>query len=538
MAFEFPKQPYSGKIGTTTIGTGKGALTLGGEESYPFYVFEGKMPNPPKIAMEVWDYDPSKDWPAAAVEPFKDVISKPEAWAKKCVKDYGADLIVLQMKSIDPNGMDRKPDEAAAVAKKVIDAVDVPVVVWGTANNQKDEEVLKKISETCQGKNVSLSPVEEGNHKGVGASALAYGHIIVASSPIDVNLAKQLNILLGNLGVATNKIVIDPTTGGLGYGLEYSYSVMERIRMAALTQEDDKLQIPMISNVGNEVWKSKEAGQSIEDAPTLGDPEKRGILMESVAATCYLMAGSDVVILRHPESVRLVRAFIDRMVKGGSAADVKPAAKRLPLKEADLISIAPKPQTAVSKEEAPAKGAKAAAAPKKEEKPKAAPAKPAEKVVELKPKAEEAKPKAEPDAKAKAEAEAKAKAEAEARAKSEAEARAKKEAEDKVKAEAQAKAKAEADAQAQAEAEARKKVEAAAKEKDELQALREKRAREKAAAQDKDQAPEEKKAQEKEAAAAEKKAREEEKAAKRLAKEPETMVDRLAKQLDRIHRRV
>jgi acetyl-CoA decarbonylase/synthase complex subunit delta len=344
LAFEFPKQPYSGKIGTTTIGAGKGALTLGGEESYPFYVFEGKMPNPPKIAMEIWDYDPSKEWPAAAVEPFKDVISSPDAWAKKCVEDYGADLIILQMKSIDPNGMDRKPDEAAAVAKKVIDAVDVPVVVWGTANNQKDEEVLKQISEISQGKNVSLSPVEEGNHKGVGASALAYGHIIVASSPIDVNLAKQLNILLGNLGLAGNKIVIDPTTGGLGYGLEYSYSVMERIRMAALTQEDDKLQIPMISNVGNEVWKCKEAGQSIEDAPTLGDPEKRGIMMESVAATCYLMAGSDVVILRHPESVRLVRSFIDRMVKGGAATDVKPVSKKLPLKEADLMAIAPQPK--------------------------------------------------------------------------------------------------------------------------------------------------------------------------------------------------
>jgi acetyl-CoA decarbonylase/synthase complex subunit delta len=538
LAFEFPKQPYSGKIGTTTIGTGKGALTLGGEESYPFYAFEGKMPNPPKIAMEIWDYDPSKDWPAAAVEPFKDVISSPEAWAKKCVKDYGADIIVLQMKSIDPNGMDRKPDEAAAVAKKVIDAVDVPVVVWGTANNQKDEEALKKISEICQGKSVSLSPVEEGNHKGVGASALAYGHIIVASSPIDVNLAKQLNILLGNLGVAGNKLVIDPTTGGLGYGLEYSYSVMERIRMAALTQEDDKLQIPMISNVGNEVWKCKEAGQSIEEAPTLGDPEKRGILMEGVAATCYLMAGSDVVILRHPESVRLVRSFIERMVKGGAATDVKPVAKKLPVKEADLISISPQPQTAVGKEEAPAKekAAKAAAAaPKKEEKPKA-PTKPPEKVVELKPKAEEAKAKAEPDAKAKAEAESKAKAEAEARTKAEDEARAKKETEDRAKAEAQAKAKDEADAKAQAEAEARKKVEAAAKEKDELQALREKRAQQKAAVQEKDQAPEEKKAQE-EAAAAERKAKEEEKAAKRLAKEPETMVDRLAKNLDRIHRR-
>lgn len=542
MAFEFPKQPYSGKIGTTTIGAGKRALTLGGEESYPFYVFEGKMPNPPKIAMEIWDYDPSKEWPAAAVEPFKDVISSPEAWAKKCVKDYGADLIILQMKSIDPNGMDRKPDEAAAVAKKVIDAVDVPVVVWGTANNQKDEEVLKKISEISQGKNVSLSPVEEGNHKGVGASALAYGHIIVASSPIDVNLAKQLNILLGNLGVAASKIVIDPTTGGLGYGLEYSYSVMERIRMAALTQEDDKLQIPMISNVGNEVWKCKEAGQSIEDAPTLGDPEKRAIMMESVAATCYLMAGSDVLILRHPESVRLVRSFVDRMVKGGAATDVKPVSKRLPLKEADLMAIAPQPQTAVAKEEAPAKekAAKAAPAPKKEEKPKA-PAKPAEKVVELKPKAEEAKAKAEPDAKAKAEADAKAKAEAEVRAKAEAEARAKKEAEEKAKAEVAAKAKAEADAKAEAEAEERKKVEAAEKEKDELQALREKRAREKqkAAAQEKEevQALSEKRAQEKEVAAAERKAMEEEKAAKRLAKEPETLVDRLARNLDRIHRR-
>jgi acetyl-CoA decarbonylase/synthase complex subunit delta len=542
LAFETPKQPYSGKIGTTTIGTGKGALTLGGEESYPFYLFEGKMPNPPKIAMEIWDYDPSKEWPAAAVEPFKDVISSPEAWAKKCVKSYGADLIVLQMKSTDPNGMDRKADEAAAVAKKVIDAVEVPVVIWGTANNQKDEDVLKKISEMCHGKNVALSPVEEGNHKGVGASALGYGHVVVASTPIDVNLAKQLNILLGNLGVASNKIVIDPTTGGLGYGLEYSYSVMERIRMAALTQEDDKLQIPMVSNVGNEIWKCKEAGQPIEDAPTLGDPEKRAIMMESVAATCYLLAGSDVLILRHPETVRLIRSFIDRMVKGGTATDVKPVTKKLPLQEADLVSISPELQVGVAKEEAPAKEkpVKAAPAPKKEEAPKAAP-KAAEKVVELKPKAEEAKPKAEPDAKAKAEAEAKAKAEAEAKAKAEAEARAKKEAEDKAKAEAQAKAKAEADGKAKAEAEAREKVEAAAKEKDELQALREKRAkeREKAAADLKGKitAAEEKKAQEKEAADAERKLREEDKAAKRVAMEPETLVDRLSKNLDRIHRR-
>jgi hypothetical protein len=189
-------------------------------------------------------------------------------------------LVVLQLKATDPNGADRSPEESAETAKKVADAIDVPLVLWGTANNAKDEAVLKQISEACEGKNVSLGPVEEGNHKGVGASALGYGQNIVASSPIDVNLAKQLNILLGNLGVNSDKILIDPTTGGLGYGLEYSYSVMERIVMAALTQEDDKLQIPMICNLGNEIWKCKEAKESIEEAPILGDPEKRGIMME------------------------------------------------------------------------------------------------------------------------------------------------------------------------------------------------------------------------------------------------------------------
>ena len=257
MAFDIPKQPYSGNIVEVTIGSGPGAVKLGGEDSYPFHLFEGKMPNPPKIAMEIWDYDPSEEWPVAAVEPFKDVISSPDAWAKKCVDEYGADIIVLQMKSTDPNGMDRSVDDAAGVVKKVLAAIDVPLVLWGTANTQKDEEILKKISELSNGKNVCLSPVEEGNYKGVGASALGYGQTIVASTPIDVNLAKQLNILLGNLGVPLDKIIVDPTTGGLGYGLEYSYSVMERIRMAALTQEDDKLQIPMINNIGNEIWKCK-----------------------------------------------------------------------------------------------------------------------------------------------------------------------------------------------------------------------------------------------------------------------------------------
>ena len=430
MAFEIPKQLYSGKIGETTLGTGSGAVSLGGETSYPFHFFEGDMPHPSKIAMEVWDYDPSEEWPAAVVEPFKDVISSPDAWAKKCVDEYGADMIVLQLKSTDPNGMDRSADEAAKVTKKVLDALDVPLIVWGTANNEKDEEVLKRISETCEGKNIALAPVEEGNHKGVGAGALGYKHTVVASTPIDVNLAKQLNVLLGNLGVKSANILIDPTTGGLGYGLEYSYSVMERIRMAALTQEDDKLQIPMISNIGNEIWKCKEAGQPIEETPTLGDPERRGILMEAVAAVSYLLAGSDVAVLRHPESVRLTRSFIELMINGGMATDVQKISKKLELKDVDLVSLSLEPNLAFGE-------AKVAAKPeKKEEKPKAAPRK-EEKIVELKPKAEEAA-KAEAEAQAKAEAEAEKKAAEEAKKKAEKEAKATAVAKGKEKEEVQA----------------------------------------------------------------------------------------------------
>ena len=524
MAFDIPKQPYSGKIGETVIGTGSGAVKLGGEDSYPFHLFEGEIPNPPKIAMEVWDYDPSEEWPAAAIEPFKDVISSPDAWAKKCVDEYGADMIVLQLKSTDPNGMDRGADEAAEVTKKVSDAIDVPLVLWGTANNQKDEEVLKAISEKCEGKNLALGPVEEANHKGVGASALGYGHSIVSSSPIDVNLEKQLNILLGNLGVQTDRIIVDPTTGGLGYGMEYSYSVMERISMAALTQEDEKLQVPMINNIGNEVWKCKEAGLSLEEAPTLGDPEKRPILMEAVSAVCFLMAGSNIVILRHPETVRMTRAFIDLMINGGVASDVQEISKRLDGQDADLISLSPEPNVDFGEPEAApkpkaAKAEKKEAAPKPEKKEEKPAAMPEKKVVEMKPKAKE-KPKAEDEAAVKAKAEEEAKAHAEAKAKAETETKAKAEAAAKAKAEEEVKVKAEADAKAKAEEEAKAKAEAKAKEKEELQALRYKRTLER------------------EKHEAEMAAAEGEEIPKTAAKKQLSLVETLTRNLDRIHKRL
>ncbi len=442
MAFEFFKESYTGSIKEITLGKGDNAVTVGGETCYPFYQFEGAMPNKPKIAMEIWDMEP-EDWPEAALAPFKDVISDPAAWAKKCVEEFGAEMIVLQLKSTDPNGDDASADDAAATVKKVLGAIDVPLIIWGTASVEKDEEVLKKIAEECEGKNLIIGPVEDKNHKGIGAAAMGFGHTIIASSPIDVNLAKQCNILLENLGMPMDRMIIDSTTGGLGYGLEYSYSVMERIRMAALAQGDDKLQLPIINNLGNEVWKCKEAKQPVEEAPLLGDPEKRPILMEGVGAVAYLMGGSNVLIMRHPESIRMVKAYIDLVYEGGMATDVAPIQKQLDDIEVDLLALSPEPDLTIEEEKA-----KKPAPAKKEAAPepakKAAPAAKKEAAPEPEKKAAPT-PTPAPAAvtEAKVEEDAAAKAEAEAKAKSEAEAKAKAEAETKAKADAEAKAKAE-----------------------------------------------------------------------------------------------
>ena len=486
MGFEFAKEKYSGGIKEITLGQGDKAVTVGGESCYPFYNFEGEMPHKPKVAMEIWDVAP-EEWPEAALSPFKDVISDPAAWAKKCVDEYGADMIVLQLKSTDPNGNDASADDAAATVKNVLAAIDVPLIIWGTASVEKDEAVLKKIAEECQGKNLILGPVEDKNHKGIGAAAMGFGHTVISSSPIDVNLAKQCNILLENLGVSMDKMIIDPTTGGLGYGLEYSYSVMERIRMAALAQGDDKLQLPLINNLGNEVWKCKEAKQPVDEAPTLGDPEKRGILMEAVGAVAYLMGGSDVLIMRHPESIRLVKAYIDLVSDGGKADGVAAIEKQLDAVDVDLLALSPEPDLTIAEEKkaAPAKKAAAAKPEKKAAPPEKAAAPepekkavaPAAPVVAEAPKAETAPA---VDAAAKAEAEAKAKVEAEAKAKADAEAQAKAAEEAKARAEADAKAKAEAEAKAKVEADAKKAAEEKAKIEAELEGIRQKRAKERA----------------------------------------------------------
>ena len=312
MAFDIPKVNYSGAIRETELGDGPKSVVVGGETSYPFYLFEGEMPHAPRIAMEVYD-SPPEDWPQAALEPFAGVTDDPVAWARKCIDEYGAEMICLQLTSIDPNGENRPAAEATAVVAKVAEAVDVPLIVWGCANDEKDAEVLRQVAETCEGKSLIIGPVAEGNYKQIGAAAIAYKHTVIASTPIDINLGKQLNILLGELGVSDEQILVDPTTGGLGYGLEYSYSVMERSRMAALTQQDERLQFPMICNLAKEVWKVREVKLSQAEEPKLGDAKKRGIAMEATTAMSLLLAGADVLVMRHPEAIAQIRTAIQEL---------------------------------------------------------------------------------------------------------------------------------------------------------------------------------------------------------------------------------
>lgn len=312
MATQIPTVTYSGAINEITLGVDDNAVTVGGATAYAFHEFEGEFPRKPLIAFDVPDVEP-ENWPAALKKQYEDVWGDPAAWAKKCVESFGADIIHIDLCGTDPNGANKDAAHAAAVAKAVADAVKVPIVAWGTSNVEKDTEVLRAVSDALRGRRAGIGPLQDSNYKQIGASVISDGHVAINSSPIDINLAKQLNILTENLGVPVDAVLIDPTTGGLGYGLEYSYTVIERCRQAALTQQDAKLQYPLYCNLGKEVWKVKEAALTAEQAPTMGDAEQRGIVMEAVTATSLLLAGADVLVMRHPEAVKLIREMIDSL---------------------------------------------------------------------------------------------------------------------------------------------------------------------------------------------------------------------------------
>jgi len=295
-------------------GTRSHTIKVGGETTLPFLHFEGEIPNRPVIAMEVWDMVPA-DWPDNLKAFFSDVYSDPAAWAKKCVDLYGADLVALRFKSADPEIRDASAKDCTAALKKVLAAVGVPLIVYGCGKGDKDNEIMGALAEAAEGENLLLGVAEPDNYKSLAAAAMAYRHSIIAQSPIDINIAKQLNILISEMSSSLfERIVIDPTVAALGYGLEYSYSIMERIRFGALSG-DRILAMPMIGNVGNEVWSKKEATGSADEYPGWGEQPERSLAWEAVTATALLQAGMDILVMRHPHAAALVKQSIDELMR-------------------------------------------------------------------------------------------------------------------------------------------------------------------------------------------------------------------------------
>ncbi len=313
MSFQIPKNQYSGTISTVTLGDNKSGIPVGGDKALPFYNFEGEIPNKPIIAMEVYDSKPEK-WPEYLEKYFKDVFDDPVKWAKKCVNDYGAEAICLQLKSINPDSGDMSPDKAAEIVKKVREAVDKPIIVYGDGPMEKISDVMKKVSEVNQDSNILIGWIEEDHYKTVAAACMGYNNNVISVNSMDVNIAKQLNILLTQLGLPPERIVMDPSTASIGYGIEYCYSSMERLKIAALLQDDKMTQMPLIVNLAPQVWKVKEAKESEEDYPEWGNLEQRGINWESISAMSTLISGTNIVVMRHPKAIELINKMINKLL--------------------------------------------------------------------------------------------------------------------------------------------------------------------------------------------------------------------------------
>jgi len=308
------KESWTGKINTVTIGPeGKSPVTVGGETTLPFLFKEGNVPNTPVIAMEVLDIEPV-DWPEALKKPFGDVLKDPVKWAVKCVEEYKAPLICVKLIGTHPDFGNRSAEDTAKLIKDILQAVKVPLIILGSGDDDKDNVVLAKASEASKGERCLIGDATEKNYKTLTASCLADGHNIVAESPIDINIAKQVNILICEMGFPPDRIVINPTIGGLGYGMEYAYSIMERARNAALIG-DKMLSMPFLCFVGQEAWRAKEAKSTSAEHPEWGDEFSRGPLWEAETAVAVLQAGADILIMRHPKAVEETRKYIANLMK-------------------------------------------------------------------------------------------------------------------------------------------------------------------------------------------------------------------------------
>jgi acetyl-CoA decarbonylase/synthase complex subunit delta len=306
---------WSGEINTVTIGatlneggTRRFSIKVGGEKTLPFLFKENKLPFKPVIAYEVWDIPPS-DWPEELIRFYKDVLNDPLAWAEKVVKEYNAELICLKLAGAHPE-IGKSPDEIAKLLENILKILDVPLIIIGCGDDQKDNLILPVCSQITKNQRCLIGEVTQDNYRTLTASVLADGHNIIAQSPIDINIAKQLNILISDMGLPLERVVINPTVGALGYGLEYTYSIMERLRLAALNG-DKVIASPFICFVGQEAWRAKEAKAEDSEFPQWGKASRRGPLWEMITATVLLQAGADILVMRHPEAIRKVKEYIE-----------------------------------------------------------------------------------------------------------------------------------------------------------------------------------------------------------------------------------
>ena len=311
MPREIPRDKWPGSIRTVSIGataaeggTRARSVVVGGQTTMPYMHFEAPSPNKPALAIEIRSRRPD-DWSPLLAEAWGDAMSDPGTWAKKA-QEAGADMVVLALT------LDDTPETAIKVVKGVLAGTGLPLIVWGPGQAEKDNELLVPVSEATKGEKIVLGICEDKNYRTIVATAMANGHLVQARTPMDVNLSKQLNILVSDMGMPKDRVLMDPTTGALGYGIEYGYSVMERLRLAAL-QGDAMTQQPMIVTPGFEAWKTKEAkiGEGVPQA--WGDWKSRAINWETLTAVTLAESGADILVLRHPESLRRVREAVGEL---------------------------------------------------------------------------------------------------------------------------------------------------------------------------------------------------------------------------------
>ncbi len=314
MPIEIPKDQWPGSVREITLGataaqggTRSRVVTIGGQKSLPFMHFENPTPHPPVVALEIKDRVPD-DWSPLLLQTWGDAMKDPASWAK-AAEAAGADLLQLSLSLNAADGSPTTPEAAVASVKAVLAASGLPLIVFGPGQAEVDNALLVPVAEATKGERLLLGICEDKNYRTIVATAMANGHLVNARTPMDVNLAKQLNILISDMGLPLDRIVMDPTTGALGYGIEYGYSVMERLRLAAL-QGDAMTQLPMLVTPGFEAWKTKESkvGEGVPES--WGDWQKRAVHWESLTAIALLESGADILVLRHPESVQRVKAAI------------------------------------------------------------------------------------------------------------------------------------------------------------------------------------------------------------------------------------